>query len=461
MGGKYWPYPAYKPSGVAWLGDIPKVWGTLRVKLAADFRNDKRSAKNSDAYVGLENVVPWVGEHTPTLEQDVDGLSLTFCDGDVLFGKLRPYLAKSWRASFDGVCSSEFLVMVSRCLEPKFLNYVTLTADFINQVDGSTYGSKMPRANSEFIGQLKIPYPSAIEATKIAAFLDRETAKIDALIAKQQRLIALLEEKRQAVISHAVTKGLDPTAPLRPSGIDWLGDVPAHWDLSLKFSYLTSNDRHTFVNGPFGSDLLSSELRKEGIPVIYSGDIRRNNFKKKSNSFVTAKKAESLEFCKVTGGDLLLAKVGAPPGVASIYPSDSPDGIVTQDVVKVDLDNLKASTKYLCFLLNSQSGEFLIRNISVESTRGRFSLGDLKAVRFFMPPVQEQIKITNFIEQQTNVFDEMMPKAQSAITLLKERRTALISAAVTGKIDLRGWQLPEGAADISTQDIEQNEEALA
>lgn len=128
---RYKAYPEYKPSGVEWLGDIPEGWGTLRVKLAAGFRNDKRNAASSDAYVGLENVVPWAGEYLSTVEQKIEGLSLSFSKGDVLFGKLRPYLAKSWLADFDGVCSSEFLVMVPSSVSSKFLNYVTLTEDFI------------------------------------------------------------------------------------------------------------------------------------------------------------------------------------------------------------------------------------------------------------------------------------------------------------------------------------------
>ncbi len=446
---KYRPYPAYKPSGVEWLGDIPERWGTLRVKLAADFRNDKRSAKNSDAYVGLENVVPWVGEHTPTLEQDVDGLSLAFSNGDVLFGKLRPYLAKSWRANFDGVCSSEFLVLVSRYLEPKFLNYVTLTADFINQVDSSTYGSKMPRANSEFIGQLKIPYPSSVEATQIAAFLDHETAKIDGLIAKQQRLIALLEEKRQAVISHAVTKGLDPTAPLRPSGIDWLGDVPEHWELS-QFGYISEVVRGgsprpagdpTLFNGSYSPWVTVAEITKDNDVYLHNTD-----------TCLTRKGSDQ---CRIFAkGTLLLSNSGASLGVPKILQIDANanDGVL-------GFENLTINPVFAYYYLSTLTGFF---RDSIKSTGGSTQINlntdILKKLPVPVPPTSsEQREIVSYIEERIETFRSLTTNAQSAMSLLKERRTALISAAVTGKIDLRDWQPPASAtarnADISKDEF--------
>lgn len=450
---KYRPYPAYKPSGVEWVGDIPKDWQTLRVKFATDFRNKKRNATSADAYVGLENVVPWVGEHTPTLEQEIDGLSLAFRSGDVLFGKLRPYLAKSWQAIFDGVCSSEFLVMVSQYLEPKFLNYVTLTTDFINQVDGSTYGSKMPRASSEFIGQLKIPYPSSDEAAKIAAFLDHETAKIDSLIAKQQRLIALMEEKRQAVISHAVTKGLDKSAPLRPSGIEWLGDVPEHWEVrAIKHSVSIP-----ITDGPHETP----NFVDEGIPFVSAEAVSsgRIDFAKIRAHITERDHARFSQKYTPKLGDIFMVKSGATTGKLAMVEDDLVFNIWSP--LAAIRCRMGINPRFILHFMRSAQFQEAIRLYWSFGTQQNIGMKVIENLHTTIPPLKEQNSISNILDEHVSKFDGLFDKAQSAINLLKERRTALISAAVTGKIDLRDWQPPKGAQPPSTRDINQPEEALA
>ena len=238
---KYQKYAEYQDSGVEWLGEIPKDWGVLKLKYAVDLISEKSQDINQK-YVGMENITSKNGKYVHTEEVIPEGISNTFKDNDVLFGKLRPYLAKSWLASFSGICSSELLVLRAKEICPKFLQYYTLTDEFINQVDSSTYGSKMPRASWEFISLLSIPKCSFDLSIKIANFLDHETAQIDTLIAKQEKLIELLKEKRQAVISHAVTKGLNPDVPMKDSGVEWLGQVPEHWTVAkLKWKATTTS----------------------------------------------------------------------------------------------------------------------------------------------------------------------------------------------------------------------------
>ncbi|MDN5625291.1 MAG: restriction endonuclease subunit S, partial [Acinetobacter sp.] len=227
---KYQKYAEYQDSGVEWLGEIPRDWSILKLKFAVELISEKSQEVNQK-YVGMENIASKNGKYIQTEEVIPEGISNTFKVSDVLFGKLRPYLAKSWLADFCGICSSELLVLRAKKIAPKFLQYYTLTDEFINQVDSSTYGSKMPRASWDFIGLLPIPICSFELSTQIANFLDHETAKIDTLIAKQEKLIELLKEKRQAVISHAVTKGLNPNVPMKDSGVEWLGQVPEHWEL--------------------------------------------------------------------------------------------------------------------------------------------------------------------------------------------------------------------------------------
>ena len=230
-----WPaYPAYKPSGLPWLGDIPAHWQTRRMKFVAPVSTIKLAEKPADVtYIGLEHIESGTGRlllDAPV--EQVDSAVGVFRKSDVLFGKLRPYLAKVVYADFDGVCTSELLT-----LQPipeadgKFLFYLLLSDGFISLVNSMTYGTKMPRASSEQIGNISAPLPPLPEQRAIATFLDRETARLDTLIAKKERLVELLGEKRAALISQAVTRGLDPTTPMKDSGVPWLGQVPKHWEV--------------------------------------------------------------------------------------------------------------------------------------------------------------------------------------------------------------------------------------
>ena len=238
-GGKWKRYLEYKDSGFEWLGEIPAGWDIRRLKYVAPVSNEKLNEKPYDLqYLGLEHVETKTGRILLDVPvENVDSNVSIFKKGDVLFGKLRPYLAKVVHVEFDGVCTTELLV-----LEPNFasyghfLFYLLLSDEVISLVNSMTYGTKMPRANAEQISNIILPLPDHPEQHAIAAFLDRETAKIDALVEKKRRLIGLLKEKRAAIISHAVTKGLDPDAPMKDSGVEWLGEIPTGWTVKrIKF----------------------------------------------------------------------------------------------------------------------------------------------------------------------------------------------------------------------------------
>ncbi|MBM9538670.1 restriction endonuclease subunit S [Desulfobulbus alkaliphilus] len=211
-----------------------------RLKFIAPLRNERTDATSEHAdYLGLENIQSWTGKLLPSAtsgtsegDDSAGGTANVFYSGDVLFGKLRPYLAKAFHADKDGVCSTELLVLEPQPdIHPRFLLYSMLSPDFVGQVDASTFGAKMPRANWEFIGSMKLPTPAYETQRLIADYLDHETARIDALVVEKEKMLTLLEEKRAALISRAVTRGLDESAPQKPSGLDWLGDIPAHWEI--------------------------------------------------------------------------------------------------------------------------------------------------------------------------------------------------------------------------------------
>ena len=224
-------------------------------------------------YLGLEHIESWSGRKIEGEISNSEGLASSFVVGDVLFGKLRPYLAKVHLAQQDGLISSEALVVRSKDeLHAEFLKYYMLSRDFINIVDSSTYGSKMPRASWDFIGNLPVLLPDVEEQKVIARFLDFKTAQIDALISKKKVLLEKLTEKRTALISHAVTKGLDPSVPMKDSRVDWIGEIPKHWDVwkvthgfrRIGSGTTPKSDNPTFYDGTIPW-VTTSELRESII----------------------------------------------------------------------------------------------------------------------------------------------------------------------------------------------------
>ena len=211
------PYSVYRESGVEWLGEVPQHWELQplgRSVLRSDEKVETEAAEELP-YVGLEHVDSWTGNMLALNEQQIpESMANSFRVGDVLFGKLRPYLAKAFSADFDGLCSTEFLVLKPSAYEQRYLLYLLLTDGFVSLVNSSTYGAKMPRASWGFIRDVVLPLPPRAEQHTIAAFLGRETERIDSLIAKDSQLLERLQEYRTALITRTVTRGLPPDAAI-------------------------------------------------------------------------------------------------------------------------------------------------------------------------------------------------------------------------------------------------------
>lgn len=422
-------YPEYKPSGVEWLGEVPAHWGLKRLKFAAACINDKQDVLPEGLeYVAMEHIESWTGKRLET-ENGVTPESQTsrFRRGDVLFGKLRPYLAKVWLADRDGVCSTELLVLRERDLEPAYLRYWTLMRSFVEVVDGSTYGSKMPRASWDFIGNVLSLIPERDEQRAIAAFLDRETARIDALIAKKQRLIELLAEKRTALISQAVTKGLNPDAPMKDSGVEWLGEIPAHWSVAaLKREWTVLDCKHRTVT-----------FTDDGLPVASIGEVL--NFEIDLSNAKRTSREEYLEMIqgerKPRIGDIIYSR-NVTVGLAA-FVHTSQEFCMGQDVCLIRSHEQNA--RFLVSLLRSSVVLEQLETLMVGATFRRVNVEQIKSLLVCYPPVAEQVEIANRCERIRTSHDVLIARVSDAITKLQEFRTAMISAAVTGEIDVRGF----------------------
>lgn len=427
----YPAYEKYEDSGVPWLGEMPKGWSANRLKFSVRLINDKKDHDIIDLpYMGLEHIEPWTGKRTYDESSTSEGVVSLFKIGDVLFGKLRPYLAKVYLAQEDGCSSTEALTLRSgQNLHPKYLQYYMLMPAFINEVDASTYGAKMPRANWDFIGNQLLPLPEFTEQKAIADFLDAKTAEIDALIAKKGELLKLLAEQRTALITNAVAKGLNPNAPAKDSGIDWLGPIPTHWEMKRLKDIVTYNDESLPETTDPAMSIkyvdISSVNLIDGITNVEEFEFE---------------KAPSRARRIVRHGDTIVSTVRTYLKAIAAIRNPEDDLIVSTGFAVVRPRN-KVDPEYLGYFLQSQGfiGEVVSKSVGVSYPA--INASDLVGIESLLPPLLEQKAIADFLDVKMAEIDALIAKKEELLKLLAEQRAALITNAVTGKIDVRGFQL--------------------
>ena len=425
-------YPKYKDSGVEWLGEIPAHWSAKRMKFVAPARISKLDAKPDDAvYVGLEHVESRTGRlQLEAQPEGVDSVVSSFATGDVLFGKLRPYLAKAARPSFNGVCTTEILPLrPSPGSLQSYVMYCLLNAPHVRWLDSLTYGARMPRVNAEQVGDSRLPAPPESEQRDIADFLDRETAKIDALVANKERRIELLQEKRTALITRSVTRGLDPNAPMKDSGVEWLGEIPAHWDVK-RLWHLTPSERKIM----YGIVLPGPNVDK-GVPIVKGGDVAASRLRPEALSKTTFEIEARYIRSRLKAGDLVYAIRGSIGDVETV-PEELDGANLTQDAARVAY-TAATHGRWLLYALRSRTVFSQLEAGALGATIRGINIRDLKRALIPVPPRDEQEQIASFLDGETARFDSLSAKVRKAIDHLNELRTALISASVTGKIDVR------------------------
>jgi len=431
---KYEPYPEYRDSGVEWLAKVPTQWDIIRLKYGVSLINDKVENGESDTpYLGLENVESWTGRIIETdFEPEIEGASNSFRKDDVLFGKLRPYLAKAVHAQYHGICTSELMVLRPQKYYSRFLFYSMLSPSTVNIIDSSTYGVKMPRANWHFIGNLLVVVPPMSEQQAIADFLDRETNKIDGLIARKRRLIDLLQEQRIALITRAVTKGLNPDAPMRDSGVEWLGEIPVHWEIT-KIKNLALDGYRTFIDGDW---IEAPYITTEGVRLIQTGNIGIGDYVEQGFRYISEDTFNDFRCTEVMYGNILICRLAEPVGRACIAPNLTNRMITSVDVCilkpKKSLDN-----RFIVYFLSSKKYLSWLDAICRGGTRSRVSRSMLGAIEFPLPSYREQRDIADYLDGETTRIDSLIARINQAIEKLQEYRSAVITSTVTGKIDVR------------------------
>ena len=436
---KYRRYPAYKDSGVQWIGEIPTHWEVRRLKHVATW-NDEALPDSTDAglemtYVdigGVDAVRGIVEKETLTFQTAPSRAKRIVRHGDVVISTVRTYLraiSSIIEPEASLIVSTGFAVIRPRLIDTAFASYAMRAPYFVDHVVANSVGVSYPAINANELVSIAVVYPSEREQRAIAVFLDRETAKIDALVAKKERLIELLQEKRTALITQAVTKGLDPAVQTRDSGFEWLGEIPEHWELKrTKYrARLESGHTPSRQNPEYWQDCQ--------IPWFTLADVWQIREGGKDYVTDTQERVSELGLAHSSArllpkGTVILSRT-ASVGFSAILGVNM---ATSQDYVNW-VCHRDLQPEYLLYVFRSMEQEF--QRLTMGSTHRTIYMPDVGQFSAPLPPIEEQREIVEFVRLETSKTDTLLSKVHNAIERLKELRTALISAAVTGKIDVR------------------------
>jgi len=430
-------YEKYKDSGVEWLGGVPEHWKILpcrSIVLEKTAKNDGGKCENYLSLMANIGVLPYeekgdVGNKKP---DDLSKCKIV-SRGDFVINSMNYGIGSYGLSDYEGVCSPVYIVLKPQdeVVEPRFAFRIFETRAFQKYAQSFGNGILEHRCaiNWGILKVIGVGVPPQIEQKAILAFLDHETGKIDALVAEQEKLIGLLKEKRQAVISHTVTKGLDPNARMKDSGVEWLGEVPEGWEVCLL--------KRAFRSVDYG---ISDSLSPEGkIAILRMGNIVNGKIVADDLKY-TDSVDESLI---LQPGDLLYNRTNSLDLVGKV-------GLFTNADAGCDFSFASYLVRlrtvegllpgFFSYLLNT-NGILGFARANAFVAIGQCNLNPTRygEMMIAVPPTGEQSAIVDFLDQEIAKIDALIEEAKKAIELMKERRTALISAAVTGKIDVRGY----------------------
>ena len=454
---KYQEYAEYKDSGVEWLGEIPNHWKVASLRFLFAAINNGSTAnqiEESDTTVPISRI-----ESISTGEIDMSKVG--FVDvktvpenfkidkGDILLSHINSLpmvgniaLKRDSTLLFHGMNLLRLVPNKSRAV-PQFLFWLLKSVYFRKSVE-SIAKPAINQASVSIISlkNINLLVPIIEEQIQIANFLDHETAKIDSLIEKQQQLIQLLKEKRQAVISHAVTKGLDPRVKMKDSGVEWLGEVPEHWNtLPLKLCVQTRK----------GVAFKAVDFCDAGIRVVKASDIKQKTIRE-SETFLPNSYVNEFPKAVLHTDDLILSTVGSTPDVKNSavgqigkVPQSLSGSLLNQNTVVFSSTEI-LDQNFLYYLVQTNSyRDHLDLNAHGTANQASLNISDMLNFMISIPELNEQVEIKNYLDKKISKVEELELKILAMSISLNERRTALISAAVTGKIDVRNWQNPTEA----------------
>ena len=407
-----------KDSGVEWIGKIPADWQVSRLKYLVSRKTEQ--AESGAKYIGLENIESFSGNYVESENPDfvAEGASIATAPNDVIFGKLRPYLAKCYIVKETGSCSTEFIVMEPVGVDASFLQLLLLNPSVVSHINMSTYGTKMPRANWEIIGNVLVPYAPKEEQQKIVRYLSSVCSKIDNLLFLNRAQIEELRLYKQSLITETVTRGLDPDAPMKDSGVDWIGAIPESWTISrIKDKFSLRNERNF---EPLEDVNLISLYTDKG--VVQHSDLTETT----GNRAVTAD-----GYKKVYRNDIVVNIILCWMGAVGMSDYDG----VTSPVYDVYQPKAGTFSKYYHYLFRTTrfNGECFRYGRGIMLMRWRTYSDEFTAIKIPVPPPDVQREIVRFLDEKCGKIDALISLKQSKIEKLTRYRQSLIYEYVTGK----------------------------
>ena len=412
-------YPEYRDSGVGWLGEIPAHWSALPIKRVCRFCYGESLAADDRA----NGDVVVFGSNGPVGTHDSanTGAPCLIIGRKGSFGKVNYSANAVFAIDTTFVTDARYTKA-----DLRWLYYALQCA----RLDTVSKDSAIPGLDREDAYVRAITAGPFHEQRAIADFLDRETAKIDGLVARKERLIELLQEKRTALITRAVTRGLDPNVPMKDSGVEWLGEIPAHWEVK-RLWHLTPTDRRIM----YGIVLPGPDV-DVGVPIVKGGDVAATRLKVDSLSKTAFEIEARYVRSRLRGGDLVYSIRGSI-GEVEMVPDELEGANLTQDAARVSYTSV-TDGRWLLYALRSKRVFSQLEAGALGATIKGINIRDLKRVLIPVPPKSEQPEIASFLDAEAGTIEKLSSKVHQAIGHLREFRTALISAAVTGKIDVRG-----------------------
>jgi len=414
---------AMKDSGIPWIGEIPKGWTVKKLKYCSAFLQNKYDNDGDLQYIGLENIVSWNGKYIETDSVYDKEQSLTFEKDDILWGKLRPYLAKVYHSTIRGCCSSEFCVIrVNSEHVVRFFWNLLVSSEFVYTVDRSTYGTKMPRANADYIKNIEVPVPPYSEQRVISSFLDTECARIDAIIEKTRASIEEYKKLKQAVITEAVTKGIRPGRKMKDSGIEWIGEIPEEWEVRRIKTLFDLREEKNYL--PLEEVNLISLYTDMG--VVQHADLTETTGNKASNADGYKKVHEDDIVVNI-----ILCWMGAI-GRSAYSGVTSPAYDIYTPKEGVD-----SRFYHHYFRTSGFSGDCYKRGRGIMAMRWRTYSDQFRDIKVVYPSIEEQHEILIYLNDKCKEIDRLISSKQQILTELDNYKMSLIYEYVTGKKEVR------------------------
>lgn len=419
-------YQSYKNSGVEWLGEVPEhwklkpIWSLFKRVKRVDFVNERLLSVYRDY-----GVIPKDSrdDNNNRASEDLTPYQLV-CPNDLVINKMKAWQGSIAISQLKGIVSPAYYIYQPKAeYFSKYIHFLIRSVYYIQSYKNYSKGIRVNQwdLEHEAFTHIDLLIPSIDEQQKIVSFLDTETARIDNLISKQEKLIELLEEQRKSIISYAVTKGLNPNAPMKDSGVEWLGEVPEHWDVY-----------------PFWHLFKQKEITNKTKEKLLSVYLDRGVILHSEGGGMVHKPAENLEkYQLVEVNDFVMNNQQAWRGSVGVSPHQ---GIVSPAYL-IFKPNKELNPQFSKYQLRDKYiiDQFMISSLSVGTIQRQIKNHLLRVIQVPTPPLNDQQKIVSFLDTETTRIDKLISKQEKLIQKLKEYRSSIISHAVTGKIDVREW----------------------